>query len=103
MIGREIEGVFIVVVVLFLLLMFFELFTETIYSYHYTYEKEQGEKVQAYCTSFDSGLTSGDIRGYIAAHRKEKVVILMFEKGRSKRVLVVPWEKRAVGSFDVQF
>ena len=103
MIEMEIDGALIVVVALVVLVMFFELFTKTIYSYHYTYEKEQGEKVQAYCTSFDSDLTSGDIRGYIAAHRKEKVVILMFEEGKSKRVLVVPWEKRAVGSFDVQF
>lgn len=103
MIGREIEGVFIVVVTLVLLVMFFELFTKIIYSYHYTYEKEDGRKEQAYCTSFDSGLTSGDIRAYLADHRKKKVVILMLEKGRSKRVLVVPWERRAVGSFDVQF
>lgn len=102
MIGREIEGVFIVVGTLVLLMMFFELFTKTIYSYHYTYEEEDGRKEQSYCTSFDRDLTPGDIIVYLADHRKKKVVILMFEKGRSKRVLVVPWEKRAVGSFDVQ-
>ena len=103
MIGKEIEALFIVVVVLVLLLMFLELFTKTIYSYHYTYEMEDGRKAQALCISFDSDLNPGDIRLFLADFKKEKVAILMFKKGRSKRVLVVPWEKRAVGSFDVQF